>query len=243
MSTILILGATSDIAKAIAEQYAKAGNSLILAVRKKDHITDFAGHLRIKYENSNSIIELDILNVNTHQEVYNTIPAKPDGVVCAVGYLGSQENAQQDAAEAQRIINTNFTALAGFIEIAVADFIARKTGFVVAISSVAGDRGRQSNYFYGAAKAGFSAYLSGLRQRLYKHNIPVLNVKPGFVKTKMTDHLSLPPLLTASPESLAKAIFKAQQKQKSTLYSSGLWRGIMLIIIIIPEAIFKRLRL
>jgi decaprenylphospho-beta-D-erythro-pentofuranosid-2-ulose 2-reductase len=243
MKTILILGASSDIAMAIAEVYAKAGNDLILAVRNKDSISDFAGHLQVKYENHNTVLELDILNTSIHRQVYSEMPVQPDGVISAIGYLGSQAEAQQNDVESQRIINTNFNALTVFLEIVAADFVARKTGFVVAISSVAGERGRQSNYFYGAAKAGLTAYLSGLRQRLSSHGIPVLTVKPGFVKTKMTADMALPPVITSTPEKVARMVFRAQQRGKSTIFIGRIWGLIMAIIRNIPEFIFKKLSL
>ena len=116
-----------------------------------------------------------------------------------------------------------------------------KNGFIVGVSSVAGDRGRKANYIYGSSKAAFSAYLSGLRNRLFESKIQVLTVKPGFVATKMTDGLDLPEKLTAQPEEVAKDIFVAQQKGKDILYTKGIWRLIMLIIKHIPEFIFKKL--
>ena len=116
-----------------------------------------------------------------------------------------------------------------------------KRGFIVGVSSVAGDRGRKANYIYGSAKAGFSAYLSGLRNRLYESGVHVLTVKPGFVNTKMTEGLDLPPKLTAQPEDVAKDIYRAQQKGKDVLYTKGIWRLVMLIIKYIPEFMFKKM--
>jgi short-subunit dehydrogenase len=109
------------------------------------------------------------------------------------------------------------------------------------VSSVAGDRGRKANYIYGSAKAAFSTYLSGLRNRLYENNVQVLTVKPGFVPTKMTEGLDLPPNLTAQPEDVASDIYKAQNKGKNILYTKSIWRLVMLIIKHIPEFIFKKM--
>jgi short-subunit dehydrogenase len=120
---------------------------------------------------------------------------------------------------------------------------AMKAGMIVGISSVAGERGRQSNYIYGSAKAGFTAYLSGLRNRLFRSGVHVMSVQPGFVNTRMTQHLTLPPLLTAQPEQVADAVFKAVQRKKNVLFVKWPWKYIMLIIKSIPESIFKKLKL
>ena len=130
-----------------------------------------------------------------------------------------------------------------FSNIIANDFEKRRSGFIVGISSVAGDRGRKSNYIYGSAKAGFSAYLSGLRNRLHSVHVQVLTVKPGFVRTKMTEGMDLPERLTAQPEEVAKDIFKAQQRGRDVLYAKGMWRWIMLVIKTIPEWLFKRMDL
>jgi hypothetical protein len=119
------------------------------------------------------------------------------------------------------------------------DFEKRRSGFIVGISSVAGDRGRKSNYIYGSAKAALTAYLSGLRNRLYDAQVHVMTVKPGFVATKMTEGMDLPEKLTAQPEEVAKDIYKAQQKSKDVLYTKSIWRFIMMIITAIPEWKFK----
>ena len=118
-----------------------------------------------------------------------------------------------------------------------------KTGFIIGISSVAGERGRQKNYIYGSAKSAFSTYLSGLRQELSKKNINVITVHPGFVKTKMTKDIKTIKFLTTTPDKVALDIFKGQQFNKSIIYTTFYWRYIMLIINIIPESLFKRLNL
>ena len=116
-------------------------------------------------------------------------------------------------------------------------------GFIVGVSSVAGERGRKANYIYGSSKAGFTTYLSGLRNRLYKSNINVLTVKPGYIYTKMTEKLKLPSLLTAKPDEVAKLIFSSQKKKKNVIYIKSVWRLIMLLIRIIPEWKFKKMDL
>jgi NAD(P)-dependent dehydrogenase (short-subunit alcohol dehydrogenase family) len=116
-------------------------------------------------------------------------------------------------------------------------------GVIVGISSVAGERGRASNYLYGSAKAGLTAFLSGLRQRLAPHGVQVLTVKPGYVDTAMTAHLTLPPLLTAQPAEVARAIRRAQLQGQDVLYVRPIWGVIMAVIRLLPERLFKRLRL
>ena len=241
MDTILIIGAKSDMAQALARKYATAGYDLILAARDSQSLTEFAGDLKIRYEVSVESIDCDILDLKACENLYRDLPNAPSGVICAVGYLGEQSLAQTNSDEARKIMDTNFTGPAQFLDFIARDFELRSKGFIVGISSVAGDRGRKSNYFYGAAKAGFTTYLSGLRNRLSDKNIQVLTVKPGFVQTQMTAHLTLPPRLTASAEKAANDIFKAQQKGRNVCYTLGIWRWIMMVIKLIPEGMFKKM--
>jgi decaprenylphospho-beta-D-erythro-pentofuranosid-2-ulose 2-reductase len=241
MSYILIIGAKSDIAKAIAIEYAKHGFDLYLAARNSSELEDFAKDINIRYERKVMCVELDILEYNTHNIFYNGLDQKPIGVISVVGYLGDQSKAQDDFGEAQKIIDTNYTGVVSIINIIADDFEKRKNGFIVGISSVAGDRGRKSNYIYGSSKAALTAYLSGLRNRLYKMNVQVLTVKPGFVNTKMTAGLNLPKKLTAEPKEVAKHIYAAQQKCKNVLYTKWIWKFVMLIIKLIPESNFKKM--
>jgi len=241
MSYILIVGAKSDIAKAIAREYAKNGYDIYLAGRKIDELEEFATDLRVRSQRDVRLVELDILDFESHQSFYDELEPKPLGVVTAVGYLGDQDEAQEDITQTLQIINTNYTGVVTLLNTIVNDFEARKSGFIVGISSVAGDRGRKSNYLYGSAKAGFSAYLSGLRNRLYESQVSVMSVKPGFVATKMTEGMDLPQKLTALPQEVAEDIFKAQQSGKDILYTKWIWRYIMLIITSIPEFIFKKM--
>ncbi len=243
MKSLLIIGANSDIAKSCARVYAGQGYGVILAVRDHSQVEDFCTDLKIRFECQVKTIELDVLEYDTHAEIYDSIKNDVSGVIIAAGYLGDQQVAQKDFDETLNVINTNLTGVASLLNIIAEDFERKNYGFIVAISSVAGDRGRQQNYVYGAAKAGLSAYLSGLRNRLFKSGISVLTVKPGFVATKMTQHLDLPERLTAQPKHIAQAIFRAQTKGKDVLYYPHKWRFIMMIIRWIPEKVFKRLDL
>ena len=241
MNYVLIIGAKSDIAKATAREYAKHGYDLYLAGRNINELQEFANDITIRTGQTVKLVELDILNYESHSTIYYQLEQKPLGVISAVGYLGDQEKAQSDFREAKKIIDTNYTGVVSLLDIIADDFQQRKSGFIVGISSVAGDRGRKSNYIYGSSKAALTAYLSGLRNRLHDAQVKVVTVKPGFVATKMTAGMDLPKMLTAQPEAVAKDIFKAQQKGKSVVYSKWIWRWMMLIICHIPECQFKKM--
>ena len=241
MSYALIIGAKSDIAKATAREYAKNGYDLYLAARDVNELEAFANDITLRTQKSVKLVELDILNYESHQAFYDQLEEKPLGVVSAVGYLGDQEKAQSDFSEANKIIDTNYTGVVSLFNIIADDFEKKRSGFIVGISSVAGDRGRKSNYIYGSAKAALTAYLSGLRNRLYDAQVHVLTVKPGFVATKMTEDMDLPEKLTAHPEEVAEDIYAAQQKGKSMIYTKWIWRWVMLIIRNIPEFQFKKM--
>lgn len=243
MSYVLIVGAKSDIAKATAREYAKHGHDLYLAARNTSELQEFANDVAVRNQRTVKTIELDILNYDSHYSFYEQLKEKPLGVICAVGYLGEQQKSQTDFNEAQHIIDTNYSGVVSLLNIIANDFEKNKSGFIVGISSVAGDRGRKSNYTYGSAKAALTTHLSGLRNRLYDAQVHVMTVKPGFVATMMTEDMDLPAKLTALPEEVAKSIYKAQQNNKNILYTKWVWRWIMLIIRNIPEWMFKRLSL
>lgn len=243
MATILILGATSDMALALAELYAKKGDYLQLAARNPKSLVPIKSDLKIRFGAKVNTYVFDAMDFNSHKGFYESLDKKPDIVLCVFGYLGDQGKAINNWNESKQIIQSNFTGAVSILNIIANDMENRKKGVIVGISSVAGERGRVSNYLYGSAKAGFTAYLSGLRNRLCKSGVHVLTVKPGFVNTKMTEGLPLPKPLTAQPEDVAKAIDNAVRKQKNTIYVFAKWRLIMYIIKSIPEFIFKKLNL
>ncbi|NQZ11185.1 MAG: SDR family oxidoreductase, partial [Algicola sp.] len=212
MSYVLIIGAKSDIAKSLARKYSDCGYDIYLAARNCSELDEFAKDLSLRSQKAAKCVELDILDFDAHQGFYDALPEKPLGVISAVGYLGDQDKSQSDFAEAKKTIDTNYTGVVSLLNIVADDFEQRKSGFIIGISSVAGDRGRKANYLYGSAKAALSAYLSGLRNRLCKQNVHVMTVKPGFVDTKMTEDMDLPEKLTAQPDDVAAAIYKGQQK-------------------------------
>ncbi len=243
MNTVLIIGAKSDIATALAHAYAKNHSNLMLAARKVETLQNVARDLHIRYRVEVTLHELDITDTISHRTFYESLTPKPQGVIIASGYMCEQKIAQQSLEKTLETINVNFTGAVSLLNTIANDFEARQSGFIVGISSVAGDRGRATNYIYGAAKAGFSTYLSGLRNRLYESNVHVMSVKPGFVHTKMTAKMTLPAILTADPHEVAEDILNAQQRGVNVLYSKWIWRYIMGIITCIPESLFKKMHL
>jgi short-subunit dehydrogenase len=241
MKTVLLLGAGSDIARATAHAYAERGDRVVLASRSIDDLEKTASDLRHRHGAEATALRFDALDYESHRAFYDALDPKPDVVVVAFGYLGEQKKGREDFAEAKRILDTNYTGAVSICEIVAADFEKRGEGTLVGIASVAGDRGRQSNYLYGSSKAAFDAYLSGLRNRLFKAGAHVATVKPGFVRTKMTEGMPLPGPVTAEPERVARAILKAERRRKNVVYVKGVWRQIMGIVKAIPEPIFKRL--
>ncbi len=237
---VLILGAKSDIARAIAHRYAKAGYSLYLAARNYDEPESDITDINIRYKVQAKAMAFDVTDFGSHESFYKNLDPKPDGVICAVGFMPEQKDAQADFEIAKRVIDANYTGCVSILEIIAGDFEERKSGFIIGISSAAGDRGRKKNYTYGSAKAGFTAFLSGLRNRLFGSGVHVMTVKPGFVATRMTRHMDLPEKLTAQPTEVAEDIFRAHQKGKDVLYTKWFWKLIMWIIIHVPEKIFKR---
>jgi short-subunit dehydrogenase len=243
MPTVLILGAASDMAVAIAEKFASKGYNVQLAARNAARLEPLQSDLAIKYSSRVSIHEFDAVAFDSHASFYSDIQPKPDVTVCVFGYLGENEKAVDDWQQASQIIHTNYTGAVSILNVIAKDYAARNEGVIVGISSVAGERGRQSNYLYGSAKAGFTAYLSGLRNRLYHKKVHVVTVQPGFVYTKMTENLPLPKMLTAKPEEVADAVYTAVSKKKNVVFVKWFWRYIMLIIKNVPEFMFKKMKL
>lgn len=241
MSYVLIIGAKSDIAKEVARVYAKNGYNLYLASRRSNELQKFQTDLKIRSNIDVEIREFDITDFNSHEEFFDNLDPKPFGTIIASGYMTEQKECEIDLTKTINTINVNYTGAVSILNIVANECEKRKSGFIVGISSVAGDRGRKANYIYGSSKAAFSTYLSGLRNRLFESNVNVLTVKPGFVYTKMTDHLDLPIKLTAQSKDVAKDIYSAQKNGKNILYTKGIWRIIMLIIKHIPEWQFKKM--
>jgi decaprenylphospho-beta-D-erythro-pentofuranosid-2-ulose 2-reductase len=243
MPTVLILGASSDMAVAIAKKFASAGHSIQLAARKVTRLQPLQSDLSVRYNTTCTLHEFDAEKMDGHEAFFNSLSPRPDITICVFGYLGEQKVAETDWAECERIIRVNYTGAVSILNIVANAYAAAGAGAIAGISSVAGERGRQSNYFYGSAKAGFTAYLSGMRNRLFHHQVHVLTVQPGFVYTKMTENMPLPKLLTATPENVADSVYAGIVKKKNEIYVKWFWRWIMLVIKSIPEFLFKKLKM
>ncbi len=242
MKFVLILGAKSDIAIETSKIYARKGWGLILAGKNiNKELSLFKNNLISDYNCEVELLELDILDYNSHEKKVRSLRVKPSGIISFIGYLGNQKKSETDFIEAKKIIDSNFTGLVNILNIYANYFSTLKQGFIIVLTSVAGDRGRKSNYLYGSAKSALNTYLSGLRNRLNNKNILVSTIKPGFVKTKMTKDLKMPGLLTVSPSFVAKKIFLAQHKQIEIMYVPFIWFFIMSFIKLIPERFFKKL--
>lgn len=239
MSTLLVLGATSDIARATALKFALNGWDIQFAGRNQEKVSVIAQDIAVRSGRKTSTYFFNVLESDSASQLWEFLPEKPDAVLCAIGLLGDQQAAQHDMNLAGDILQSNFTGLIPLLSLATDHFEEQRNGCIIGISSVAGDRGRASNYIYGSAKAGFTAFLSGLRNRLARKNVHIMTVKPGFVATRMTEGMELPPKLTASPDEIATAIWNGFNKNLNIIYVKPVWRLIMIIIKHIPEHVFK----
>lgn len=241
---MIVLGSTSEVAQAFVEKALQEGEKferIYLFTSNKEATERFARHIDVKFLQHSEIIELDL----TKQINYSDFdPINSSLLFCATGYLGeSTEEGLFDNKNTERIIDINYSKLVPVINYFAQKFESRRSGTIIGLSSVAGDRGRQSNFIYGSAKAAFTAYLSGLRNYLFDKKVHVLTIKPGFMATKMTEGLPLNPKLTATPKQAAECIYKAFKKQRNVAYVLPIWGVIMMIIRNIPEFIFKKLKL
>jgi decaprenylphospho-beta-D-erythro-pentofuranosid-2-ulose 2-reductase len=246
MKYVAIFGASSILAREIAAELARHGFGLVLAGRERDETEAVAADIQLRYGVPAHAVPFDAVEFETHgrswEECRMIAVDSLAGVFVCFGYLGSQAEAEKNAAEARRIIDVNLTGATTILLWAANYFSGKQSGFICAISSVAGDRGRQSNYFYGAAKAGLTAFLQGLRNRLHRKGVTVTTVKPGFMDTQMT--YGRPGMfLVGSPAASARRIVRATLRGKHEVYVPGFWRWIMLIIRAMPETVFKRMRL
>lgn len=242
-SYVLILGARSDIGKAVAHKFASLGHPVQLAARNANTLEADKTDMELRYKVAVTLHEFDALAIETHDTFVNSLPELPQIVVCAVGMMGQQRENERDIETASIIMRSNYEGPAGILAILANRFEERGSGTLVGISSVAGERGRATNYVYGSSKAGFTTFLSGLRNRLSKSGVHVVTVLPGFVSTRMTEGMDLPKKLTAEPNEVADAILRAVEKKKNVIYVRPIWHLIMLIIRNIPEFIFKKLKI
>jgi len=241
MKYCLITGAGSDIAKALAARFAAAKYNLYLAGRNIEDLKKTAADLGIRYGVTVTPIFLDVLQYEAHPGFYAGLDPKPEVAISAAGLLGDQFEAEKNPQHARLIMETNYTGVVSILSEVANHFEARGSGSIIGISSVAGERGRKKNYYYGSAKAGFTAFLSGLRQRMYGKGVFIMSVQPGFVRTKMLDGVETPAILTARPEDVASHIFTSWKKRKPVIHTPPFWRLIMMIMKVLPEKIFQKL--
>jgi len=243
-TTWIILGASSAMARATARALAATGAGLLLAGRDATDLAAMAADCRLRGARFAEVVAFDARDAGSLQPLLDRVGAE-EGTLNAAVFVGSmpaQAEIDADPGLIGRVVAENYTGPAEFLHRLAPMLEARGGGAIVGVGSVAGDRGRLGNYVYGAAKAAFHTYLSGLRNRLGRSGVQVLTVKPGFVDTAMT--WGLPGMfLVASPEAVARAILKGVRRRRSVIYAPFFWRWIMLIIRAIPEPIFRKLKI
>ncbi|NRA67952.1 MAG: SDR family oxidoreductase [Pseudobacteriovorax sp.] len=241
----VIFGATSTLAVSIAKRLAERHDHLFLIARSQPRLNALKDDLMARGAASVSLLTADFSKLDTIDPVCQSVIAKANVIhkvfVCH-GVLGNQELAQQDITTAFHDLDVNFSSYVAILTPIANQMETDGVGTIIVISSVAGDRGRQSNYIYGTAKAATTAFTSGLRNRLHRSNVSVLTVKPGFMDTAMTQHLKKNPLFI-SADRAAEIILKALDSRKNIVYVPRFWQLIMLLIKAIPETLFKRLKL
>ncbi len=241
---MVVLGSNSDISKAFVEKILQEGERfpiVYLFTSNIENTNKFAQHIWVKYEQKCEVVLFDLMKENSY-EILNAIDV--DLVFCASGFLGENtEHALYDDWNTTKIVTINYSKLIVLINHFAQKLEAKGKGMIIGLSSVAGERGRQSNFIYGSAKAGFTKYLEGLRNYLFHKNVHVLSVIPGFMDTQMTANIETPKPLTATPQQAANVIFKAYKKKKNVVYVTSIWWLIMMIIRNIPEFIFKKMKM
>ena len=242
MKNILIIGATSGIATATARIWAAQGARFFLVARNAERLQLVANDLTARGAVQATTYELDVDNIDQHASMLQscmTDLGSLDIVLVASGTLPNQSACQADPLIAVREFNTNALSLIALLTLIANTLESQRHGALAVISSVAGERGRPSNYLYGSAKAALTAFCEGLNARLFKAGVHVLTIKPGFVATPMTAGLKLGPLV-ATADKVAGDIARAVEKRKNVLYTPWFWGIIMFIIRAVPKVLFKR---
>jgi len=246
MTRVLILGATSAIAQAYARRRAAQGCGFILAGRREDRLAAIAADLQACGAASAESFAADLAAIDAIERNAQALLARfgaVDEVVIAYGVLGEQARAERDLDEARASIDTNFTSAALWILALLKDKPEAKALTIVGIGSVAGDRGRASNFIYGSAKAAFDRFLEGLQQKYQGSAVRIVRVKPGFVDTPMTAAVDKGGPLWATPDRVAADIERAVVKGRRVVYTPWFWWVIMMIIRHLPWVVFRRLKI
>lgn len=245
MLKVIIIGATSAIAEATARRYAARGARLYLIARQTSRLEDLVKDLQIRSAASTAFATMDVNDHAAHDQILAAAwqwLGEVDVVLIAHGTLPDQSACQDSVSTAVAEFTTNATSTIALMTLAAKRLEVQGHGAIAVISSVAGDRGRQNNYLYGAAKAAVSTFASGLRQRLAKSGIAIVTIKPGFVDTPMTQSFKKG-VLWAKPDAIARGIVSAVDRRRSVVYLPWFWSIIMQIIKHIPESVFKRIKL
>lgn len=241
---MIVIGSNSEVAQAFVEEAMAQGErfeKIYLLSSSPETAAKFAKHIDVKFLQQSEVVELDLQKSIDYATLDNIAS---DLVFCAAGFLGEgSDEALYDNKNTEKIIDINYAKLVPVLNYFAEKLERKRAGTIIVLSSVAGDRGRRSNFIYGSAKAALSAYLSGLRSFLYGKKVHVLTVKPGFMATKMTEGLQLNPALTATPSQAAASIYRAYKNKKNVAYILPVWSFIMLVIKHIPEFIFKKMEL
>jgi hypothetical protein len=241
-----LFGATSDIAAEAARLLAERGEKLVLVARDAEALGRLAGDLKVRGAAAVETIVADFSDLDrlgaVAAQAWDALSGL-DAALVAYGTLPDQKRTESDPGALREALLLNFSSPAALLNLLAARFEAQGAGMLAAITSVAGDRGRRSNYAYGAAKGGLQRFLEGLRHRLRASGVRVLDVRPGFVSTKMTAHLPQGGPLWASPQRVARDIVAAVDGGRDVLYTPAFWRGIMLAVRGLPRPLFHRTKL
>ncbi len=217
MGYVLILGANSDLGKALAEKYAFEGYNIYLADTDTDEMEETKEYLTDMCGADIQVHKFNVLEFYTHRNFYKNLEHPPVGVVIAVNYTGEQKRSQKDFLEAKKIIDTNYTGLVSILNIIANDFEGKKEGFIIGTGSIIGEENAQQCYTYTSAKRGFTSQLEGIKARLTTSNVQVLTANPGYVHTKETKDIEVPKKSVSIPGDVAELVFKAQQQGKDSL--------------------------
>lgn len=243
--TAVIFGATSSLARGISSALAKRGWNLVLAGRDEEELDRLGSDLEIRFGITTAALVFDALDLDSLSLMWSELInhySDLKGVVIVFGFMGDQESMASDPATILPVLHSNFSAACLVAQLAAKTLEEKQQGWLIGISSVAGDRGRMSNYVYGSAKGGFTLFLQGLRARLQKVGVPVLTVKPGFLDTPMT-YGKKGIFLPGSPGVIGEKIIVAMEKGRDSVYLPGFWKLIMTIIKSVPEKVFKKTKL